>query len=82
MIDQNKYEINQATIDKADSCSKEHRCLACEEGTLCHITSAPMGEVLFIECKEDSICSYQMSFGDGMVCTCPVRKEIYKKYEK
>ena len=35
----------------------------------------------FIKCKDEEHCNYRISFGySSYLCTCPVRHEIYRKY--
>ena len=35
-----------------------------------------------IECPKDKGCPYCVSFGSTHVCQCPVRIELFRKFEK
>lgn len=75
-----KYKVKPETLERANRCIKKHSCVLEHDGTVCEIECAPTGEVLFVYCKDRHLCNYQMGFGEGVVCTCPVRKEIFKEY--
>jgi len=68
--------VSEGTVREAVQCERGHACL-CGEG-LCEVDAAAFGEVLF--CRAGRWCRYQMPFGDGAICRCPVRKEIYRRY--
>jgi len=37
-------------------------------------------DVLFVKCVEGKDCSYFEPHDKIQLCTCPVRKEIYRRY--
>ena len=80
--DKNKLlEIDQKTIKETIHCDNNFECLR-NENYVCRVAKIERcigGKVLFIECK-DRFCNYKIGFGDGTICTCPTRKEIYNKY--
>ncbi len=47
---------------------------------LCTVEHCVDGRVHFIRCKNQEHCSYQLNFGDGFICTYPMRKELYNRY--
>ncbi|MBI5506783.1 MAG: hypothetical protein HY899_18505 [Deltaproteobacteria bacterium] len=73
-------KIDEALVRTANQCTKNLRCLdpSCQD--LCEVKHCVQGKVHFVECLDMNFCSYQMSFGSGTVCNCPVRKEIYNRY--
>lgn len=76
-------KIDEDLKGQATKCSTSLRCLNDRDYELCRVDrSENGGGVLFIECKETKHCNYKNIFGYSLYfCTCPVRKEIYKKYK-
>ncbi|MCU7924603.1 MAG: hypothetical protein KZQ88_18075 [Candidatus Thiodiazotropha sp. (ex Dulcina madagascariensis)] len=76
------FEIDSAIIAQTDKCKVCHRCLTDRSFQLCKIDYlAADGAVLFVSGEQCINCDYRVSFGGGSVCSCPVRKEIVKKYK-
>ena len=74
-------EIDDEVIKCTTECGKDMPCLSDKDYHLCKVVRATSGDVIFIECLEDSLCNYRMPFGfSSFICNCPTRKEIYKKY--
>jgi hypothetical protein len=64
-------------------CTRDFACLNGNRDFLCKVEQCLGGQVLFVACLEQGYCSYQRRYGfTGYMCTCPVRKEIYEKYDK
>jgi len=63
----------------ADQCQFNHECLNCNGHEFCNVTHVIDNELIFVE-KTDKICNYMLNFGNEIICKCPVRKEIYFKY--
>jgi hypothetical protein len=74
-----KYEIDGAIIKTAIHCKNNHACL---EGTipLCPVEHCAMHWVHFLKCCHDELCPYKSTVENATVCTCPVRKDIFKQY--
>ena len=66
----------------ATKCEKVFSCLEGGRNDLCEVESCIDGKVHFLKCLNDSYCSYQQSFGYGVLCSCPVRMEIFNKFKK
>lgn len=64
----------------ATDCRKGLSCLAGDGSDLCPVTDCVAGTVHFIRCRSEGYCSYQQAFGDAPLCSCPVRKELYRTY--
>jgi len=64
----------------ATKCTKKHSCL-CGESDFCGVEKCVNNAVLFIKCKQNASCPYQIFFGNDFICSCPVRKAIYDKYK-
>lgn len=81
MEDKPKYQINADIVAQADQCNACHRCLKDPTFDLCRIDYvAAGGEVLFVSADQCRDCGYQIPFGEGLVCGCPVRKAIQRNY--
>jgi len=64
---------------KTTWCEKDFKCLSEKGCSDCKVTSSINGEIHFVKCKDEK-CSYKMSYADGWICTCPIRKELYNKH--
>ncbi len=74
------FDISDDARAAAKRCGKQLVCLNGNKEELCRLKCDIKGEVLFIECREEAHCFYQITFGYGTICTCPVRREIFAKY--
>ncbi|MEN8264056.1 MAG: hypothetical protein ABFR82_11390 [Nitrospirota bacterium] len=74
-------KIDEDVKTSTTKCDKDFKCLVDNTYTLCRVTQSIHDEVLFVECLEESYCNYKMSFGFSNICNCPIRKELYKKFE-
>jgi len=73
--------IDDNIILKTKECSKEFECLRADDHA-CLKTKVDRfisGNVLFIDCN-DKFCHYYMNFGNSVICNCPIRKEVFRKY--
>jgi hypothetical protein len=69
-----KPESIKAADAKAANCDKERACLKPD----CTISDTVRGKILFTETRHPMGRSYQHAFGNTFICTCPVRKELFK----
>lgn len=74
-----ELSVDSATISATTKCSKQFSCLA-GDGEICAVEYSMNKGISFVNCAEDSGCCYRTSYGDGWICLCPVRNEIYNKY--
>ena len=74
------YTVSEETIARTRNCKKDFSCLKEQREDLCPIDSCVKGEVHFIKCLNKTSCVYQGSFGNGVVCYCPTRKELYNTH--
>jgi hypothetical protein len=76
-------EITEKIIKETTKCVKNFECLKNENHTC--ITSKGIrsidSKLLFVECN-DGPCNYKLNFGYSKICNCPVRIEIFDKYNK
>jgi len=73
-------KIDESTVKSTTDCDKGMQCLYGVNKPLCEVDYCVMGEVFFINCLNNKRCSYRMHFGHSLMCTCPVRKAIFKRY--
>ena len=71
-------EIKQSTTD----CKKGFLCLEGnrEKFGKVKVKECVDGKIYFLECLVETKCSYKISFGTSYYCSCPTRKELFKKY--
>lgn len=71
-----KDEIKQS----ADLCKNNFDCLYKQGKELCKVTSLMNDNVMFMRCLCDRNCAYKHHLEERVICTCPVRLELFKKY--
>ena len=77
-----KIKINDSIIKKAAQCRSGHSCLDNPDG-LCPVKFSLTEDMVFVNKPLDKdICNYYVPFGYGGFCDCPVRKSIYREYNK
>lgn len=77
-----RFYIDASALKQADRCVDSFRCLKDPSHQLCEVSSvAANGKVLFIGSDQCVSCGYRVRFADEVICACPVRQEIYKKYK-
>lgn len=63
----------------ANKCQFNYSCLNCKSGKPCKVTDCVNNKVIFVNAEED--CNYNLSYGLANICLCPVRKELFLKYQ-
>ena len=76
-----EIRISDAIIEQATKCDRRFSCLTGNLEGSCRTRKCVADEVLFVEDGKDEACAYLRSFGSSQICLCPVRKEIYRRYE-
>jgi len=76
------FKISEQAIKAADNCIYHFACLSGDEKCLCAVDDNFNGKILFIKPHNHNACSYRMSFGYSYICKCPVRKEIFMRYQR
>ncbi len=64
------------------NCPKNLECYKSEPEKLCQVRDFGLDE--YLDCLEETAkdCEFSLSFGNGYLCTCPVRIYIAKKLKK
>ena len=77
-----KIKISDSTIKKANQCRSDHSCLENPDG-LCPVKFSLTDDMIFVNKPPDKEpCGYYVPFGNAGFCDCPVRKSIYREYNK
>lgn len=76
-----KFDIESDVLNNAVNCNDNYSCLGGQGNCLCDIESHFDKSILFIKTPK-ILCNYYMSFGYSHICKCPVRMEIYYRYNK
>ena len=66
---------------RAPECDKAHSCLSGEQGCRCHVVQLVDDAILAVSPPPEMKCTHKMRYRDAFLCTCPVRKENYKRYK-
>ena len=80
-MDKVDIEIDKKIIQRTTKCELEFCSLSGERGYICKPKSLITFNFLEVNPKFDIIdCGYRLSFGDTYFCHCPIRNELYSKY--
>lgn len=76
-----QLKVSEDVLKDTSNCKQGFSCLAGKGDCLCEVEDSSNGMVLFIKpaCKS-GFCYYRLSFGCSFICNCPVRKEIFNRY--
>jgi len=76
------FSINEDILKKTIKCRFNFACLKNNGFPKCVVDYSVKGNVVFLKKVREEMCPYKMSFGYSYICHCPIRYEIYEKYEK
>ena len=79
MTEKTIITINEDVLKKTTKCKKNMSCLS-KSRDLCEVELCVESKIHFIKCGNIEPCNYRVPFGYSYVCLCPVRKELYNKY--
>jgi len=79
-IEVRDIKLSDDILRKAADCNRNFSCLDLKKRDMCEAEYALNDKFLFVKGNGPIYCSYRMFYGDGRVCTCPVRMEIYRQY--
>lgn len=84
MDDSSKYDIPLHVIEQADRCCRGKACLTDPSYSLGDVEYShadPRFSVIACQ-SHDRQCNYKTYSNGSYLCTCPIRKFIFKRYEK
>ncbi len=71
-------KIDENISKTATKCIKNLSCMSGSD--ICKVELCVDGKIHFIKCMNLEHCNYRISFGYSFVCNCPVRKELFNRY--
>lgn len=75
------FHINDETKLAAHRCNFKYSCLLNSNWKPCKVIGVFDNEEYFVFCENEVKCNFQSDYEERVLCTCPVRKEIYDKYK-
>jgi hypothetical protein len=76
-----KIEVSADVMERATRCQRQFSCLSGAVESLCVVEYVVAGELYCLKRTSWRGCNYERRFGDTFLCICPVRQEIYDRYE-
>ena len=73
-------QIKEKILQNTTKCNNTFSCLSGDKECLCKVTGSIGFDIKDIKCKLEIDCNYCLSFGNGSLCLCPTRNEIYNRY--
>lgn len=79
--DNGAFQISEETRKLTAKCPFNIECMVNRNWDTCSIARKLQNISLFIAKKcNKSNCPYSLSFGKTYLCQCPIRREIYQRY--
>lgn len=69
--------IPQDITKKASKCNRAFACLDDRDRPRCNVEYVVNERVMFVRCLDLQFCDYQIPFGEGKICSCPVRIALW-----
>ncbi len=73
-------QIDEEVLKNTTKCKKNFSCLSDIRNNLCKVELNIDNKIHFVKCMSSEPCNYRISFGYSFVCICPVRKELFNRY--
>ena len=80
MNESKEIEITGESLKKTGKCRKNHSCLSGERNDLCKVELNVDNKIHFVKCVNNEPCAFRISFGYSYICSCPIRKELFDRY--
>lgn len=74
-------EISDQALKETTECQFSFQCLHDEKRCVCIIERYLEGNGCFLKIAKSRLCPYMISFGYSQMCHCPVRIELYRRYQ-
>jgi uncharacterized pyridoxamine 5'-phosphate oxidase family protein len=75
-----EQEIDQNIIKGAGQCHNAFCCLSAATRKVCKIRLCMEDKLYFVDKAADKKCRYIKESGKAYICSCPARKELYRKW--
>ena len=74
-------QINKNILQRTTHCNHEFCCLSGDKKSLCDVVGSVGFDIKVIKPKSENDCKYHLSYGNGSLCVCPTRNELYNRYK-
>jgi len=84
------FSISDESLKRTTKCPSNFLCLTNDKNPMCSkerpmcSVEVPLESMLFVKDKNNDYayndCAYKEEYGSGHLCNCPVRHEIYNRY--
>ena len=72
--------LEEASSVAGAGCDRARSCLSGNGHRLCRVEELLDDTILAVTPPPEMNCTHKMRYRDTYLCTCPVRREIYKRY--
>lgn len=75
------FQVSEEIRQSADRCIQNQSCLSEKGRGLCEVESLLSDRMLFVKPEDKcAYCNYSLRYGHSTICSCPVRGELYRRY--
>ena len=74
------YKIDESILSKT-TCEHKFKCLTNGNCPNCEAVRPSEMDYIYVKMKGNKDCPYAISFDGDSICSCPTRREIYRKYK-
>lgn len=71
-------ETFRAGLGQASTSACRHILVTGNGEDVCKVTRFMAGKILFVEERPGTECLHRVDFGQSRICTCPVRKMLFR----
>ena len=74
--------ISNESLREATKCGKGFVCIQGEPTDICKVEKFVDNKLSFLKClNNNGGCNYHIRYGfDNILCSCPIRNELFRKY--
>ena len=72
--------VSDEVKEMVPECEKGFSCLSGGADQLCEVAECIFESILYVRCLSEKSCAHKYAIGGSTFCSCPIRKEIHKKY--
>ena len=75
-----QVKIDEEIVQRTTQCEHDFSCISEDKTCICEAIRSIGHVILEIKHKYRSVCRYCLSYGNTDICLCPIRNEIYNRY--
>jgi hypothetical protein len=75
------YHVSKEATEACTECPRDQACLQKDRAELCRVSCSVDGAWHFVVCAHEGPCPYKQKLWDRVLCGCPVRREIFRRYK-